>query len=188
MRNILLAVVFLISVVGCVTVGDKVVYVEDNEYYVQYSFFYKNDMTSSSNYREGTLIPINTKVRLQNIGGYDIFGEKSFEIVTVDGRHRIVVGNNEDTSGVNLEQFKNRMLKKEPVSLSEYTEQVQSFIRNGEPAKGMTKEMVLLAMGYPPYDLTPSLEEQNWIYKQAMFQKAYLIFNDSGILIDLFYK
>ncbi|QAR32298.1 hypothetical protein EP073_02455 [Geovibrio thiophilus] len=188
MKRILLMLAVLISVAACVTVGKKTTSMDDTTYYTQYSFFYKAGIHKSANYREGTLIPINTPVKIRSIGGYDLTGDESFEIRTVDGRHKIVVSNDKDNSGMSLTDYRNKLLGAAKADLSAYPEQAQDLIRNGEAAKGMTKDMLLKALGTPPVDLTPSLNSESWIYHLNLFQKTYISFDENGMVKDIFHK
>jgi len=188
MKRIFLMLAVLLSVAACVTVGKKTTSMDDTTYYTQFSFFYKAGIHKSANYREGTLIPINTPVKIRSIGGYDLTGDESFEIATVDGRHKIVVSNDKDNSGVSLTDYRNKLLGTEKVDLSGYSEQAQSFIRNGEAAKGMTRDIMLKALGTPPVDLTPSLNTETWIYHLNLFQKTYVTFGEDGVVRDIFHK
>jgi hypothetical protein len=188
MKRILIMLAVVISVAACVTVGKKTTSTDDTTCYTQYSFFYKAGIHKSANYREGTLVPINTPVKIRSIGGYDLTGDESFEITTVDGRHKIVVSNDKDNSGMSLTDYRGKLLGKAKADLSAYSEQAQAFIRNGEAAKGMTKEMILMALGTPPVDLTPSLNSDAWIYRLNLLQKTYISFDENGMVKDIFHK
>jgi hypothetical protein len=188
MKRILLSAVLIFTLSACMTFGKKTAPADDAAYYAQYSFFYKNGTHKSSNYREGTLIPINTPMKILTVGGYDLTGNEAFEVITLDGRHKITVSNVKSDSGLDLDEYKNRLLGRKKVDISAYSEQAQAFIRNGEPAKGMTKDMVLKAMGYPPVDLTPTVNASEWIYNLNLFQKGYFRFDSDGNVIDIFYR
>ena len=62
------------------------------------------------------------------------------------------------------------------------------MIRNGEAAIGMTKEMVVKAIGYPPADLTPDKSVPTWIYRLNLLQKTYVTFDKTGNVADIFHK
>lgn len=183
---LILAAVLILG--GCVTLGKKTLSADETEYYAQYSFFYKAGIHSSANFREGTLIPVNTRIKIRSVGGYSVTGGEAFEITTVDGRHKIIVSNDPEKSGLTLDEYQKRLLKPTRVELSDYTEQAQDLIRNGEAAIGMTRDMVIKAIGYPPADLTPSMDAENWIYRLNLLQKTYVTFDNSGKVTDIFHK
>lgn len=188
MKHLAIAIAALFLLGGCVSLGQKTISTDETEYYAQYSFFYKTGIHSAANFREGTLIPINTRIKVRSVGGYSVTGGEAFEIATVDGRHKIVVSNDPEKSGLTLEEYKNRLLKTTRADLSGYTEQVQDLIRNGEAAIGMTKDMVVKAIGYPPADLTPDINAESWIYRLNLLQKTYVTFDRSGKVTDIFHR
>ena len=68
------------------------------------------------------MIPVNTRIKIRAVGGYSVTGGEAFEIVTVDGRHKIVVSHDPEKSGGTLEEYKDRLLKTTRVDLSGYNE------------------------------------------------------------------
>jgi hypothetical protein len=188
MKHILILLTAIFIIGGCVALGQKTVNLDETEYYAQYSFFYKAGMHSSANFREGNLIPINTRIKIRSTGGHSITGGEAFEIVTSDGRHKIVVSHDPEKSGMTLDEYKNRLLSTNRVDLSGYNEQVQDFIRNGEGAIGMSKDMLVKAIGYPPADLTPDMNAESWIYRLNLLQKTYVTFDRFDNVQDIFHK
>lgn len=58
-------------------------------------------------------------------------------------------------------------------------------ISSGKLAKGMSKQGVLLAAGYPPAHRTPSLDGNEWTYWKNRFNTLRVIFNDQGIVTQV---
>ena len=50
----------------------------------------------------------------------------------------------------------------------------------GKALDGMSKQGVVLAMGYPPLHVNPSLDSNRWIYWTARFSKLAVVFDDTG--------
>jgi outer membrane protein assembly factor BamE (lipoprotein component of BamABCDE complex) len=48
--------------------------------------------------------------------------------------------------------------------------------------KGMTREQVIMAVGYPISDENPSLESNTWRYWLSSFAEFDAIFDDKGLL------
>lgn len=57
----------------------------------------------------------------------------------------------------------------------------QKGIREGKALEGMSKQAVLLAIGYPPEHETPSLEEDRWRYWESTFDKVDVIFENGRV-------
>jgi hypothetical protein len=55
----------------------------------------------------------------------------------------------------------------------------------GKPITGMTKAGVVLAMGYPPPHVTPSLDANRWIYWLGRFEQEVVVFDDGGRVIAI---
>lgn len=56
----------------------------------------------------------------------------------------------------------------------------QKGIRIGKALRGMTKEAVILAIGYPPVHATLSLERDQWTYWINRFKRMVINFDASG--------
>lgn len=67
-----------------------------------------------------------------------------------------------------------------PAALRSLDEIDQRGVRLGKPLEGMSKQGVLLAMGYPPPHVNPSLSSNRWIYWTARFTKLAVVFDDAG--------
>ena len=57
----------------------------------------------------------------------------------------------------------------------------QDGIAKGIPINGMTRDGVILAMGYPPRHKTPSLDVDTWIYWKSRFGTMKVIFKDGKV-------
>ena len=57
----------------------------------------------------------------------------------------------------------------------------QQGIREGRAKVGMSKEGVLLAIGYPPEHATPSLEADQWRYWQGLLDTFVVVFVDGKV-------
>jgi hypothetical protein len=55
-------------------------------------------------------------------------------------------------------------------------------IKEGKVFKGMSKEGVVQAIGYPPVHVTPSLEANTWQYWKNRFNTFKVLFNSKGLV------
>jgi hypothetical protein len=60
-------------------------------------------------------------------------------------------------------------------------------VRRGVVQKGMRKQAVLLAIGYPPARDTPTLEMPRWRYWSASNRYFTVTFDGDGVVEDVFY-
>ena len=73
------------------------------------------------------------------------------------------------------------MLGAQPVDLSQFSEDTQSAIRAGQPRRGMTKEEVLIARGFPPSHVTLSLDSDQWRFWQNRWNTIIVQFADGKV-------
>jgi hypothetical protein len=55
-------------------------------------------------------------------------------------------------------------------------------IEQGKALVGMSKRGVLLALGYPPRHVTPSLDSDRWLYWTNRFNKIAVVFRDGRVI------
>lgn len=139
------------------------------QYYTQFTLFEEDGEYLTTNYRIGRVIPINTPVTLV------ASGSEEAELLLDDGTTLEVI-NIADYSGEDMQGILDRMLGQQPVSLSHLSESQRSAVMVGNPEIGMSKDTVLLAMGYPPKHRTPSLDVNQWRYWMNRFDTKLLHF------------
>ena len=146
-----------------------------SEYYTRYTFFYERNAFRSTNYRRGTPVPINTKVKLLSMGAEEY-------LISVKGE-TITVKNNYKHSGCSVEEFASKMLSEEPTDIDALGKGLAADIKYGSLRLGMTKEQAIMARGYPPVHETASIEMDRWVYWSSRFVKLTIVFYD-GILSE----
>ncbi|HUE31256.1 MAG TPA: hypothetical protein VMR79_10275 [Verrucomicrobiae bacterium] len=131
---------------------------------------YEKPEISDANYLKGTLIPYGTHVQVlevrKNTVKFQAEGHPPITLVLKYGK---------DTLG--MDEYLNRIfLREDPhVKLPKPSkdkkqaaavERTRKLIEEGTVEPGMTKDEVLMAVGYPPVHRTPSLSSPNWTYWQ----------------------
>lgn len=86
----------------------------------------------------------------------------------------------EPRMGMSVEQYIGKITSPEPASLAEYSEQDQAGIAAGKAMIGMTKEGVMVALGYPAAHRTPSLDSSTWVYWTNRFKTIAVEFDEQG--------
>lgn len=62
----------------------------------------------------------------------------------------------------------------------------QAGIKSGQPALGMTREGIKLAMGLPPSHVNFDIDSaKEWLYWRHKFAKRAIVFDDKGIVIKI---
>ncbi len=58
-------------------------------------------------------------------------------------------------------------------------------VQAGAPSKGMTRQGVIFAMGYPPKIRTPDLNAKEWTFWKSRFDTFLVTFDDKGRVEDI---
>ncbi|MGI5861236.1 MAG: hypothetical protein ACOX6T_04155 [Myxococcales bacterium] len=134
----------------------------------------KNQRLYSVNYQLEGLLPRCTKVRVKSIN------KKAMKFTLVD-------------SGRDYEYLFHETLREDPEThLAKYfgakcdataklSKVDQTGIRDGRAIEGMSKQGVILAIGYPPEHATPSLDSNEWTYWKNRFGKLIVRFADGKV-------
>ncbi|MDD5633462.1 MAG: hypothetical protein PHI13_15750 [Methylococcales bacterium] len=148
-------------------------------YYTQFSLFQEENNFRTTNYRKGTLIPINTRVSLVSIDS--------------DKVNLKLVGSGQPLSIENVQKYTKddmptaflKIAGLNKVDLSAFSKSEQENILAGKVKEGMGRKAVLAAIGYPPQHKTPSLAANEWTYWASRLQSFVVHFkNDKVVNID----
>ena len=74
------------------------------------------------------------------------------------------------------------MFAEEETELSNFTESERRNILNGTVALDMSREAVVLALGYPPKHKTPSLDYNQWRYWRSRYSTYIVYFKDNQVI------
>jgi hypothetical protein len=135
---------------------------------------------SDINYVENgkTLIPLGTPVSVQGYGRYRVR-------IEIAGKKQAL--GNDYSRDLKLEDFARRYVVPEnpAARLSQFSKPIQEAITAAHLAKGMTREQVLMAVGYPVSSENPSLEAHIWRYWLSSFAEFRVKFDDQGLVSDI---
>ncbi len=145
-------------------------------YFTRFTFHEEDNKHPSTNYARGALVPINTPVRILALHKDEIL------IKRVDTGEEIKIENVEKYSRKSLTELARLMFSADKTPLDTLPVEVAAAIRNGEMRKGMTKEQVIMARGYPPGHETPSSESDRWVYWSSRFVKHTLVFSNGRLV------
>ncbi len=132
---------------------------------------------SSINYsspRGGTLLPICTPVTLERIQGRVI----TFRADTTGLRYQYVLHR---STRVPVEEHVQRYFGTQCPNIQAMSPEDQAGIQNGQVYQGMTKQGVIMAIGYPPEHATPTLQGDVWKY-WATNSNRFEVYFTNGIV------
>jgi hypothetical protein len=148
-------------------------------YYTQVTMQFEKGRFLTTNYRRGSLIPVNTQVRLEEISDDDIMMEILPDLTKLHVEN--VAKHTGDTS---VRAFM-KLFNKNRVDLSRFSRLEQESIQAGRVTKGMSKQAVITAIGYPPITQTPALQSNRWTYWSSRFNRFVVEFlNDRVAFIQ----
>lgn len=144
-------------------------------YYTQFSLFKEKNNFRTTNYRKGTLIPINTPVILQTMN------EKEAELRLVNGGTLTIENVPKHTVDTMQTAF-NKIFGLKKVDLTPFSPAERDAIMAGQVIKGMNRKAVIAAIGYPPKHQTPSLTADNWTYWSNRFDRFIVRFKNNKVV------
>lgn len=129
---------------------------------------YNRDWISDSNLAQLPFIPAGTPINLNSISGYRAY-------VEVDGKS-MRLGHDFGRAQESTEQWVNKIiaLSDPRLKIAKFSPTVQKAIARGQLVKGMTKEQVIMAVGFPQTDHTPRLDAPMWRYWWSSFGPYYV--------------
>src|SRR5690606_23581052 len=139
-------------------------------YFTRVSFFYERGKHLATNYSRGVAVPANTEIELTDLD------DESFDIRIADSGLEIKIVNVEKYTGMSARDLAARYLSEQRADLDRLPKEARAAVKSGELRLGMTKELALLARGYPPIHETPSVESDRWVYWTSRFVKLTIVF------------
>jgi hypothetical protein len=178
MRKVMVAVLMTSFILTWLSLGHAAESADDSIYYTRVGFSHQKGTHRTTNYLLGTRVEVNTEVEVLKKK------KSTISIRIVSTNQQVKIQNVENFSGEDIDGIFERMFSREATDLTAYSpEQVENIMAgNFEP--GMTKEEIILAIGYPPKHKTPSLDRNAWRYWQSKWDTVLLYFKDD-VLDDM---
>lgn len=145
-------------------------------YYTQFVIRYEKGAHSTTNYRRGAAIPVNTRVRLSNIT------TKTIEVELDSFAKPLVIKNVPKHTGDDIYQAFDKLFAIKKLNLKQFNSLERKHIGDGSVAKGMRKKAVTAAIGYPPITETMSLDANTWVYWSGRFNKFNVNFKNGKVI------
>jgi hypothetical protein len=136
---------------------------------------------SDANYSTGLLmLPLGTPVRVQASGHNAV-------TFTAGGTESLVLLHEYGKDEESFRQYLDKVLiSTDPTTrLATFPASVQRAIRDGRVERGMTREQVILSVGYPPTHRTPSMNTDQWTYWNSRFHTYRVVFDEAGKVVNI---
>lgn len=139
---------------------------------------YDGDWISDANWSALPMIPAGSPVRVLEFGRHRV-------IVEISGR-RMTLGLDYGRKQPLSTWARNVVLPEDPKpKIAAWPEPIRNAVREGRIAIGMTKEQVIVAVGYPPAHETPSVALPQWKYWHTTHGTYLVAWNDAGRVTDV---
>lgn len=137
---------------------------------------YERERVSERNLQQGSVLPAGTRVRIDEI-------RKNRVMFKPDGAPILMLIFVGREGYLSFDEYLERLFVTEdqrPV-IERLPGEVASAIRQARVLPGMTRDQVLMALGYPPVDLTPVLSSPNWRYFLSRREVLEVFFEDDEV-------
>ena len=135
---------------------------------------------SDINYDENgkKIIPVGTPIKVTGYGHYRVK-------VDINGKGQAI--GNDYSRDLSQEDFAKRyVVADDPaVKIAGFPKKIQDAIAQGRLVLGMTREQVLMSVGYPVSSENHHLEDKTWRFWINSFQEFRVRFDDSGRVTDV---
>ena len=139
------------------------------------------DWISDSNYSDSgqQLVPLGSPTKVTGYGRHRV-------LVTIDGKRQAI--GNDYSRDLKLDVFAKRYVVSEDprVKLATYPAKLRESIQAGRIARGMTREQVLMSVGYPISSENPRLDATTWRYWVSSFAEFQVVYDDAGRVKEVF--
>lgn len=122
------------------------------------------------------IVAVNTPIQIKS------WKRKGFIIVNTETNEEIIFEYSEERMQMTVEEYLNKITSPAKVDISKLSEKDQKGIKDGVASTGMTKNGVMMALGYPATHRTPSLESNTWVYWSNRFKTIAVTFDDKGVV------
>jgi hypothetical protein len=119
---------------------------------------YESGDVSDANYYVGGMLPLGTPVQVQKLDGRSV-------TILADGK-QLTLQQRYGYQQESIQQYADKILVADDpkLRLSSYSQSAQAAIKESRVEIGMTRDQVVMSLGYPPTHRTPTLSGPEWTY------------------------
>ncbi len=172
---------------GTELVGSRVAVAPDPELlkqmegssFVKTNLRYEGDWINEASLPNRAFVPAGARLKVLDYGS-------NRASVLIDGR-KMRLGIDWTRGKETIQQFVARVTGGEDprTTIATYPERVRNAIRAGRVFPGMTKDQVLVSLGRPRLDLTPTLNEKEWTFEVPEQGELFMVFDETGLLKEV---
>jgi hypothetical protein len=139
---------------------------------------YENDWISDANWSSLPMFPAGAPIKITDYGRYRIFTELDGKAM----RLGLDYGRSES-----LGQYARKIVvAQDPkAKIATWPAGVREAVRVGKITPGMTKEQVIVSLGYPPAHQTPTLDAPQWKYWYTRVGTFLVVWDEKGQVRDV---
>ena len=140
---------------------------------------YEGDWISDANYAKQPFVPAGSRIKINDYGRYRAS-------VTIEGR-QMRIGQDHGRAQESTEKYVTKLVVKEDPNLkiATFPSKIQAAIRAGKVMQGMTKEQVIISLGYPRTDGTRSTDLDQWTYWADTSGEYVVVWGADGRLKEI---
>jgi len=149
---------------------------QERQLYTCCNIYYESAEVADANYHTGSTLPFGSPVVVEKM--------TSDSVTFASGVTKLTLGHTYGQAQESISQYVDKILVPADPHLrfSAFPKAVQSVIQDGRIEIGMTKEQVLMSLGYPPTHRTQSTDLNTWVYWYNRWATYNVIFNDQGVV------
>jgi hypothetical protein len=140
---------------------------------------YETNEINDANYFVGSTLPAGTPVQVQAMTGNSV-------TFTADGRTLTMV-HSYGSAQESMQQWVSKILVPDDpkAKLATFPRSAQDAIREGRVEKGMTKDQVIMSLGFPPAHRTASVSDNEWTYWYNRWVTYKVQFDNQGLVANV---
>ncbi|MDZ7788850.1 MAG: hypothetical protein U5K73_12165 [Halofilum sp. (in: g-proteobacteria)] len=131
---------------------------EGESLYTQRNLWVTDGVHETTNYRVEYMIPVNTRVRIGDTN------ERVIKVSVPETGERFRIINMRQYTDQDIKAIFHRYFADQRRNLDAFSADEREAIEAGEIERGMSKDAVLVARGFPPAHETPSIRMDEWRY------------------------
>lgn len=140
---------------------------------------YENPNVSDANYTVGSILPFGSPATVEKMTSDAVTFRAGATELTLAHAY----GRDQESA---QQYFSKILVDTDPhTRFATFPKQVQSAITDGRVEVGMTKEQVIMSLGYPPTHRTASTDLNTWTYWYNRWITYTVGFNDKGVVQNM---
>jgi hypothetical protein len=174
----IITVLIATGVMGCARMGsvppEMLQKYQGRTLYTCCNIHYESSDVSDANYYVGALLPAGSAAQVQGLKPRSV-------TFTADG-HPLTLTQSYGTAQETFEVYLDKVLVADDPKgkLATWPKAVQDAVRQSHVEVGMTRDQVIMSLGYPPTHRTPSLNDTMWTYWYNRWVTYQVVFDATG--------